>query len=61
MSSPASTTPQHLFADMRARVRAAVAPLAPGADLARVSVEPPKDPTHGDMAYIAELVMSYVE
>jgi arginyl-tRNA synthetase len=49
---------QHLFADMLARVRAAAAPLAPGADLARIVVEPPKDPTHGDMATNAAMVLA---
>jgi len=58
MSSPASQTPQHLFSDMLARVRAVAAPLAPGADLARVIVEPPKDPTHGDMATNAAMVLA---
>ncbi|MGN6569803.1 MAG: arginine--tRNA ligase [Pseudolabrys sp.] len=58
MPTPPSDTPQHLFSDMLARVRAAVAPLAPGADLARVIVEPPKDPTHGDMATNAAMVLA---
>ncbi len=49
----------HLFADMLARVRAAVAPLvAPGADLSRVVVEPPKEASHGDMATNAAMVLS---
>ena len=43
---------------MLARVRAAAAPLAPGADLTRVVVEPPKDPTHGDMATNAAMVLA---
>ena len=43
---------------MLSRVRAAAAPLAPGADLARVVVEPPKDPTHGDMATNAAMVLA---
>ena len=43
---------------MLARVRAVVAPLAPGADLSRVIVEPPKDPTHGDMATNAAMVLA---
>src|SRR3569623_408969 len=58
MPTEASQTPQHLFSDMLARVRAVVAPLAPGADLARVIVEPPKDPTHGDMATNAAMVLA---
>ena len=43
---------------MLARVRAIAAPLAPGADLGRVIVEPPKDPTHGDMATNAAMVLA---
>ncbi len=54
----AASAPQHLFSDMLARVRAAAAPLAPGADLSRVVVEPPKDPTHGDMATNAAMVLA---
>ena len=54
----AASAPQHLFSDMLSRVRAAAAPLAPGADLARVIVEPPKDPTHGDMATNAAMVLA---
>jgi len=53
-----ANAPQHLFSDMLARVRAAAAPLAPGADLARVVVEPPKDPTHGDIATNAAMVLA---
>ena len=56
--SNAATAPQHLFSDMLARVRAAAAPLAPGADLSRVIVEPPKDPSHGDMATNAAMVLA---
>ena len=48
----------HLFAILLGRVRAAVAPLTPGADLSRVVVEPPKDPTHGDMATNAAMVLA---
>ncbi|AXK83883.1 arginine--tRNA ligase [Pseudolabrys taiwanensis] len=43
---------------MLGRVRAAVAPLAPGADLTRVVVEPPKDASHGDMATNAAMVLA---
>jgi len=51
--------PVHLFADMLARVRAALAPLvAAGADLSRVVVEPPKDASHGDMATNAAMVLA---
>jgi arginyl-tRNA synthetase len=51
---------QHLFADMQARVAAACGALGlpPTLDLARVVVEPPKDPTHGDMATNAAMVLS---
>jgi arginyl-tRNA synthetase len=49
---------QHLFADMLARVREAARPLAPGGDLTRIVVEPPKDPTHGDMATNAAMVLA---
>ena len=53
-----TTSNQHLFADMLARVREAARPLAPGADLSRIVVEPPKDPTHGDMATNAAMVLA---
>ena len=49
----------NIFATIRARVVAAVATLHPGlpADvLARIQVEPPRDPAHGDMATNAALV-----
>ena len=52
------TTPQHLFTTMLARVRAAAAPLASGADLSRVVVEPPRDASHGDMATNAAMVLA---
>src|SRR5262245_30268326 len=42
---------RHLFADMLARVQAAsTAVLVPEAEIGRIVVEPPRDPTHGDMA-----------
>src|SRR5205807_3169294 len=56
--------PQHLFADVLARVHAACSALATegnwpaGIDLSRVVVEPPKDPTHGDMATNAAMVLA---
>ena len=54
-----AAAPQHLFADMLARVRAAAAPsLAANADLSRIVVEPPRDPTHGDMATNAAMVLA---
>ncbi len=51
--------PQHLFAAMLARVQAAAAPLVgASADLSRIVVEPPRDPTHGDMATNAAMVLA---
>jgi len=51
--------PQHLFAAMLARVRATTAPLlAAGADLSSIVVEPPRDPTHGDMATNAAMALA---
>jgi arginyl-tRNA synthetase len=54
----------HLFADMLARVHAVCAVLArdgnwaDAMDLSRVVVEPPRDPTHGDMATNAAMVLA---
>jgi arginyl-tRNA synthetase len=54
-----ATPPKHLFAQMLSRVRAACAPLVgAGADLSRVLVEPPRDPTHGDLATNAAMVLA---
>ncbi len=54
-----SSQPQHLFADVLARVRAVcAAQLGAGADLSRVVVEPPKDSSHGDMATNAAMVLA---
>ena len=54
-----AAAPQHLFAVMLARVRAAAAPsVAANADLSRIVVEPPRDPTHGDMATNAAMVLA---
>jgi arginyl-tRNA synthetase len=56
---PAANQPQHLFAKMLDRVRAACTPLVgAGADLSRVLVEPPRDPTHGDLATNAAMVLA---
>ena len=56
---PSPSKPQHLFADMLERVCAATgAVLGSGADLSRVVVEPPRDPTHGDMATNAAMVLA---
>jgi len=50
---------QHLFANVLTRVRAVcAAELGAGADLSRVVVEPPKDPSHGDMATNAAMVLA---
>ena len=54
-----STKPQHLFADMLARVQAATsAALGSGADVSRIVVEPPRDQTHGDMATNAAMLLA---
>src|SRR5215472_1797613 len=56
---PNPPKPQHLFADILARVRdAATAVLGSGADLSRIVVEPPRDPTHGDIATNAAMVLA---
>jgi len=57
MADTSST--QHLFAQVLARVHAVcAAELGPGIDLSRVVVEPPKDSTHGDMATNAAMVLA---
>ncbi len=54
----------HLFADVLARVHAVCVALGgegvlpAGIDLSRVVVEPPRDPTHGDMATNAAMVLA---
>ncbi|MGZ6228607.1 MAG: arginine--tRNA ligase [Candidatus Binataceae bacterium] len=54
-----SAKPQHLFASMLDRVRtASAAVLGADADFSRIVVEPPKDPTHGDMATNAAMVLA---
>ena len=51
--------PQHLFATMLASVQAAtVAVLGSRVDVSRIVVEPPRDPTHGDMATNAAMVLA---
>ncbi|NPU12976.1 arginine--tRNA ligase [Bradyrhizobium sp. 83002] len=58
-----ASTP-YLFADMLARVHAICAALAEqggwpaGIDVSRVVVEPPRDPSHGDMATNAAMVLA---
>jgi arginyl-tRNA synthetase len=50
---------QHLFAAMLARVQVGSRTvLGQGADVSRVVVEPPRDPTHGDMATNAAMVLA---
>jgi len=52
-------TAQHLFADVLSRVHAVcAAEVGTDADLSRVVVEPPKDPSHGDMATNAAMVLA---
>src|SRR5260221_14131575 len=57
-------SPQHLFANLLARVHAVCGALAAeggwtaGIDLSRVVVEPPRDPAHGDMATNAAMVLA---
>jgi arginyl-tRNA synthetase len=54
-----ATPPTHLFAKMLTRVRAVCADvLGLGTDLSRVLVEPPRDPSHGDMAANAAMVLA---
>src|SRR5436305_1418428 len=54
----------HLFADVLARVHGACRALAAdagwpeGIDFSRIVVEPPRDPTHGDMATNAAMVLA---
>ena len=51
--------PAHLFAAMLDRIHAAaVEVLGSSADLSRVVVEPPRDPSHGDMATNAAMVLA---
>ena len=57
MSSDAK--PQNLFATMLASVQAATAAvLGSGADFSRIVVEQPRDPSHGDMATNAAMVLA---
>jgi arginyl-tRNA synthetase len=54
----------NIFAEMLAHVRGAIEALIddgvlpPGIDHSRVTVEPPRDPTHGDMATNAAMVLA---
>src|SRR5687767_13914685 len=59
-----SRQPQHLFANVLARVHAVCGALAAEGgwpadiDLSRVVVEPPRDAAHGDMATNAAMVLA---
>src|SRR5882757_8691900 len=61
---PDTSSAPHLFADVLARVHAVCRALAAdanwpeGIDFSRVVVEPPRDPTHGDMATNAAMVLA---
>jgi len=63
-TKPEKTPSLHLFADVLARVHATCAGLAAkgnwpaGIDFSRVVVEPPRDPSHGDMATNAAMVLA---
>jgi arginyl-tRNA synthetase len=53
------TTPITVFTDTLDRVRTAALALLPaGTDASRVSVEPPRDPSHGDIATNAAMVLA---
>jgi arginyl-tRNA synthetase len=54
----AAAPPINIFADVLDRVRAANAALLGGIEQSRVVVEPPRDPTHGDMATNAAMVLA---
>src|ERR1700757_559464 len=61
---PDTSSAPHLFADVLARVHAACRALAAdanwpdGIEFSRVVVEPPRDPSHGDMATNAAMVLA---
>src|SRR5258708_22297670 len=61
---PDTSSSLHLFADVLARVHAVCRALAAdaswpeGVDFSRVVVEPPRDPSHGDMATNAAMVLA---
>jgi len=57
MSTPPK--PANVFADTLERVRSAASEvLPPGFDLSRVTVEPPRDPSHGDIATNVAMVLA---
>ena len=50
---------KNIFADILDRVRGATAAVLTGSvDQSRVTVEPPRDPTHGDIATNAAMVLA---
>src|SRR5580692_12072048 len=49
---------KNIFADILGTVRRASADIAPGIDQSRVTVEPPRDPAHGDIATNAAMVLA---
>jgi arginyl-tRNA synthetase len=51
-------TTKNIFADILDSVRRASADMAPGVDQSRVTVEPPRDPAHGDIATNAAMVLA---
>ena len=51
-------TTKNVFADVLDRVRDASAATAPGLDQSRVTVEPPRDPSHGDIATNVAMVLA---
>ncbi len=51
-------TTKNIFADTLGSVRRASADIAPGIDQSRVTVEPPRDPAHGDIATNAAMVLA---
>jgi len=59
-----NASPPHLFADVQARVHSGLRRACTeqgwpaGIDLSRVVVEPPRDPSHGDMATNAAMVLA---
>src|ERR1700739_3968931 len=51
-------TTKNIFADTLGSVRRASADIAPGIDQSRVTVEPPRDPAHGDISTNAAMVLA---
>jgi arginyl-tRNA synthetase len=49
---------KNIFADILRSVRRVSADVAPGIDQSRVTVEPPRDPSHGDIATNAAMVLA---